>query len=36
MLIGADGIIHMTPAMQSRIHLESDTDVEIRLSEPLS
>ena len=36
MLIAADGIIHMTPAMQSRIHLESDTDVEIRLSEPLS
>ena len=36
MLIGADGIIHMTPAMQSRIHLEPDITAEIRLSEPLS
>lgn len=36
MLIDHDGIIHMNPAMQSRIHLEPDTTAEIRLSEPLS
>ncbi|MDX2456797.1 MAG: FAD:protein FMN transferase [Gammaproteobacteria bacterium] len=36
MLIGTNGIIHMSPAMQSRIHLEPDTAAEIRLSEPLS
>jgi len=36
MLIDTDGIIHMTPAMQSRISLEPDTDAEIRLSKPAS
>jgi thiamine biosynthesis lipoprotein len=36
MLIDADGIIHMTPAMQSRIRLEPDTTAEIRLSKPAS
>ena len=40
MLIGSDSIIHMNPAMQSRIRLEAGieagTDAEIRLSEPLS
>lgn len=38
MLINSDGIIHMSPAMQSRIRLEADTGTgtEIRLSEPLS
>jgi thiamine biosynthesis lipoprotein len=36
MLIAADGIIHMSPAMQSRVRLEPGTAVEIRLSEPLS
>jgi len=36
MLIGADGIIHMSPAMQSRIHIEPGMVVDIRLSEPLS
>ena len=36
MLIDTAGVIHMTPAMQSRIRLEPDTTAEIRLSEPLS
>jgi len=36
MLISADDIIYMSPAMQSRIRIEQDTAVEIRLSEPLS
>ncbi len=36
MLIDTDGIIHMNPAMQSRIQLEPDTNTEIRLSQPLS
>ena len=36
MLIDSNGIIHMNPAMQSRIRLEADTNAEIRLSEPLS
>jgi thiamine biosynthesis lipoprotein len=36
MLIDSSGVIHMNPAMQSRIHLESDSTAEIRLSEPLS
>lgn len=36
MLIDPDGVIHMNPAMQSRIRLEADTGAEIRLSEPLS
>jgi len=36
MLIDTDGIIHMNPAMQSRIRLEPDTNTEIRLSQPLS
>jgi len=36
MLIDTDGIIHMTPAMQSHIRLEPDTTAEIRLSKPAS
>jgi len=35
MLIDTDGIIHMNPAMQSRIRFESGTNAEVRLSEPL-
>ncbi len=36
MLIDTDGIIHMNPAMQSRIRLEPDANVEVRLSQRLS
>ncbi len=36
MLIDANGVIHMNPAMQSRIRFEPDNTAEIRLSEPLS
>ena len=36
MLIDTEGVIHMNPAMQSRIRFEPDVTVEIRLSEPLS
>ena len=35
MLIDTEGVIHMNPAMQSRIRLEPDVTAEIRLSEPL-
>lgn len=36
MLIDSNGVIHMNPAMQSRIHFEPDSTAEIKLSEPLS
>ena len=36
MLIGADGSIHLSPAMQSRISLEPNTDAEIKLGDPIS
>ena len=36
MLIDTDGVYHMSPAMQSRIHLEPDRAAEIKVSEPLS
>ena len=36
MLIDTEGVIHMNPAMQSRIRFEPDVTAEIRLSEPLS
>ncbi len=36
MLIDSSGVIHMSPAMQSRIHFEPDSSAEIKLSEPLS
>jgi thiamine biosynthesis lipoprotein len=36
MLIDTDGVFHMSPAMQSRIHLEPGKTAEIRVSEPLS
>ena len=36
MLIDADGVIHMNPAMQSRIRFEPEINAEIRLSEPLT
>jgi thiamine biosynthesis lipoprotein len=36
MLIDSHGVIHMNPAMQSRLRLEPDNTAEIRLSEPLS
>lgn len=36
MLIDNDGVFHMSPAMQARIHLEPDMAAEIRVSEPLS
>jgi hypothetical protein len=35
MLIDTDGIIHMNPAMQSRIRFEPEINAEIRLLEPL-
>ena len=35
MLIDNQGIIHMNPAMQSRIHLEPGINTEVRLSTPL-
>jgi len=36
MLIDTDGVIHMNPAMQARIHFEPGMQTEIRVSEPLS
>jgi thiamine biosynthesis lipoprotein len=36
MLVDIDGVIHMNPAMQSRIQFEAGMDVDVRLSEPLS
>jgi thiamine biosynthesis lipoprotein len=36
MLVDADGIIHMNPAMQSRIQFEPGMDTDVHLSEPLS
>jgi thiamine biosynthesis lipoprotein len=35
MLIDRDGVVHMNPAMQSRVRFETDTP-EVRLSKPLS
>jgi thiamine biosynthesis lipoprotein len=35
MLIDRDGVVHMNPAMQSRVHFETETPV-IRLSKPLT
>jgi thiamine biosynthesis lipoprotein len=34
MLIDTDGVVHMTPAMQSRVQFESTTPV-LRISKPL-
>jgi thiamine biosynthesis lipoprotein len=36
MLVDTHGVIHMTPAMQQRIHFEPGLAPEIRISEPLS
>ena len=36
MLIDTDGVIHMNPAMRSRIRFEPGMDIDVRLSEPLS
>ena len=36
MLVDTDGVIHMNPAMQSRIQFEPGMDVDVQLSEPLS
>lgn len=36
MLVETDGIIHMNPAMQSRMQLEPGSNVDVRLSVPLS
>ena len=35
MLVDTDGVIHMNPAMQSRIRFEPGINAEVRLSEPL-
>jgi len=36
MLVDTDGVIHINPAMQSRIRFEPGINAEIRLSEPLT
>ena len=35
MLVDTDGVIHMNPAMQSRVQFEPGISAEVRLSEPL-
>jgi thiamine biosynthesis lipoprotein len=36
MLVDTEGVIHMNPAMQSRIQFEPGMDIDVQLSEPLS
>jgi len=36
MLVDTDGVIHMNPAMQSRIQFEPGMDADVQLTEPLS